>query len=209
MVVFGASGHGRVIVEILQEMGYLDLCVWDDHPKGDMLGYKVVKPDLDFMKEMGEMVIGVGDNLARSRLVRRFSNGYKFISAIHPMATISRSARIGEGTVIMAGAVVNAESVIGKHCIVNTAASIDHECRLGDFVHVSPNATLCGQVIVGKGTHVGAGSVVIQNVTIGRWCQIGAGAVILRDVPDGSTVVGNPGRIVRQGEMPGEEMSQS
>ena len=80
---------------------------------------------------------------------------------------------------------------------MNTGASVDHECVLGDYVHIAPNATLCGQVKVGEGTMIGVGVSVVQCVTIGKWCKIGAGAVVLSDVPDGATVVGVPGRIIK------------
>lgn len=198
MVIFGASGHGKVILEMLQLRGASDLVIWDDHPKGTIMGYEVVRPgDLPETKT-AEMVIAVGDNAARKALAQRFSKEFSYVKIVHPGATTSQTARLGKGTVVMAGVAINPESIIGEHCIINTSATIDHECKLGDFVHVSPNATLCGQVKVGEGTHVGAGAVVIQNVTIGKWCRIGAGAVILRDVPDHCTVVGNPGRIIKR-----------
>ncbi|WP_449398442.1 hypothetical protein [Chryseobacterium wanjuense] len=97
----------------------------------------------------------------------------------------------------MPGVTINAIVKVGRHCIVNTNASIDHDCILEDFVHISPNVALGGNVYVGEGTHVGIGVNVIQGITIGKWCTIGAGAVIISDVPDGCTVVGNPGRIIK------------
>ena len=67
-------------------------------------------------------------------------------------------------------------------------------------MHISPNATLSGNVVVGTGTHIGSGAVSIQGIRIGKWCTIGAGTVVIRDVPDFSTVVGNPGRIIKRKE---------
>lgn len=197
IIVFGASGHGKVIMEILQSMGHRELAVWDDQPAGFVLGYEVVKPDQKDTARL-PLLIAVGDNAARKKLVSRFSDIHPFSRAIHPSVITSPSAEIGEGTVVMAGVVMNAEVKIGRHVIVNTSASIDHECLLGDFVHVSPNATLCGRVEIGEGTHVGAGSVIVQNIKVGKWCRIGAGAVVIQDVPDYCTVVGNPGRVIKQ-----------
>ena len=74
-----------------------------------------------------------------------------------------------------------------------------HDCKLDSFVHISPNAAICGGVKIGEGTQVGAGAVIIPNLNIGKWCKIGAGAVVVRNVPDGATVVGNPGRMVKIG----------
>jgi acetyltransferase EpsM len=87
--------------------------------------------------------------------------------------------------------------MIGKHCIINTNSSVDHDCIIEDFVHLSPNVALAGAVLVGEGTHIGIGACIIQGIKIGKWCTIGAGSVIIRDIPDGSTVVGNPGRIIK------------
>ena len=89
-----------------------------------------------------------------------------YLTAIHPKSIVSNYAKIGEGSVVMAGAIINSDSVIGKHCIINTGAVIEHDCILEDFVHVSPNASLAGSVLVGEGTHIGIGAIVIQDVKI-------------------------------------------
>ena len=119
-----------------------------------------------------------------------------YTKAIHPSAIIDKTVTIDEGSVVMAGSILNIGSRVGKHCIINTAASIDHDCEIADFAHISPNATLCGNVSVDEGAQIGAGAVINPNITIGKWSIVGAGAVIIKDVPDGATVVGNPGRII-------------
>jgi acetyltransferase EpsM len=98
----------------------------------------------------------------------------------------------------MPGVTVNSSTTIGAHCILNTNSSIDHDCILDNYVHISPNATLCGGISIGEGTHIGAGAVVIPGIKIGKWCTIGAGSVIINNIPDYSTVVGNPGKIIKQ-----------
>lgn len=198
MIVFGASGHGKVVVEILESLGLNCLKIWDDAPSTDLMWqYEIVKPDYSELPEDNLMVIAIGDNRTRQKIAKRNENYFKFLSAVHPNATISNRAAIGPGTVVMAGVIINSDAIIGEHCIINSAAIIEHDCNIGDFVHLSPNATLCGNVSVGEGTHVGAGTIIIPGVTIGKWCTIGAGAVILKDVPDNATVVGNPGRIIK------------
>lgn len=200
MIVYGASGHGKVIIEILESIATPSIQVWDDADKPPMWEYPVLKP-IAGQPITDKMVISIGVNATRQKVAERFKDFVRFGTAIHATACISKRATVGEGTVIMANATVNADTRIGKHCIVNTSASIDHDCVLGDFVHISPNATLSGDVQVGEGTHIGSGASAIQGIRIGKWCTIGAGAVIIRDIPDYATAVGNPARIIKFKEL--------
>lgn len=197
MIVYGASGHGKVIIEILESNGITDIEVWDDADKPAMWQYEVRKPFSSGNGGVNEAVISIGVNAIRKKVAEKLEGKVTFVSAIHADTRISKRATVGEGTVIMAGATINADTEIGKHCIVNTSASIDHDCKLGDYVHVSPNATLSGDVHIGEGTHFGSGAVAIQGIRIGKWCTIGAGAVIIKDIPDYATAVGNPARVIK------------
>jgi len=194
--IYGASGHSKVIIDIIENTGgTIDSLFDDDKTKTALLGYYVTN-DVDiFQKQFVQWLIGIGNNFIRKKIVDLFS--LSFGTAIDKSAQISKRASIGQGSVIMPGVTVNSSSIIGRHCIVNTNSSVDHDCVLENYVHVSPNATLCGGVFVGEGTHVGAGAVVVPGINIGKWCTIGAGAVIIKDVPHYSTVVGNPGRIIK------------
>ena len=194
--LFGASGHGLVIQDILEDMGQKVDRYIDDSPLGDTHGQLPVQlsKELDLSDE-DQMIISIGVNKNRKRVAARYNTVYA--TAIHPKSVVARSAQIGVGSVVMAGAVVNTNTIVGQHAIINTSACIDHECRIGDFVHVAPNATLCGGVQIGEGSYIGAGSVIIQGTKIGTWCTIGAGAVVLNNVEDGAVVVGNPARQLR------------
>jgi len=197
MIIYGASGHGKVIADILKKNEVSEIVFWDDDINAKVNGYKVDKP-LSINKE-GKVIIAVGNNLVRKKIVD--TNNFSCATAIHPNAIIAENVSIQEGTVVMAGAIVNPSSNIGKHCILNTSCSIDHDCQIEDFVHVSPNATLTGDVQVGEGAHIGAGAVVIQGIRIGKWATIGVGAVVIRDVPDYAVVVGNPAKIIKYNDL--------
>lgn len=194
MYLYGASGHGEVISEIAEVNSVkVDAFIDIDKNKKHFFGYPVINtmPDGSF-----KLLISIGNNQTRKKIAEQYPDCH-YISMFHPKSVISKSAEIGIGTVVMAGVTINANVLIKKHCIINTNASVDHDCELDDFVHISPNVALAGRVKVGEGTHIGIGASVIQDIKIGKWCTIGAGAVIIRDVPDGATVVGNPGRIIR------------
>ncbi len=200
MYLFGASGHGKVIKEILEAQGLCVDAFIDDNPNVNEICSLPVFHDA---KGLSPLIVSIGANRVRKIVVEKLesyanasASALEFATAIHPTAVVSPSAKIGEGTVIMAGAIINADAVIGKHCIINTGASVDHECVIGDYCHIAPHATLCGQVHVGEGTIVGVGACAIPCVKIGNWCTIGAGAAIVNHIPDGVTAVGVPARVV-------------
>lgn len=196
MLLFGAGGHCKVILDILFSEGRDVDYVVDDHPASDrILGVPVQKNNLDESCSK-TAIISIGNNEIRRKITRRYPL-LDYRNATHPTAIVSRFAQIGIGTVVMAGAIVNPHAEIGEHCIINTSAVVEHDCSLGDFVHISPNAALAGNVQIGPGTHVGVGAVIIPGIKVGQWCVIGAGAVLIKDVPDFSVVVGNPGKIIK------------
>lgn len=197
MILFGASGHAKVIIDILEQSGEtLDYLV-DANPEiVSLLGYKVHHQDSVPYLDDNPVIISIGSNAIRKKIAQSLPDS--FGKAIHPSAVIDQRTSIDKGTVVMANTTINSSTSIGAHCIINTRASIDHDCKIGNFVHISPGATLCGSVNVGEGTHIGAGATVLPNLNIGKWVTIGGGTVVINNVPDGATVVGNPGRIIKR-----------
>lgn len=193
MYLYGASGHAKVIMEILKANGVEIEGLVDDNPDIiELLGYPVYHQRTD----LSPMIVSIGNNAIRKHIVEKLS--VEFGQAIHPTAIVSYTAIIGEGTVVMQGAIVQACTRIGKHCIINTGASVDHECIVEDFVHISPHATLCGNVHVGEGSWIAAGTVVLPGVKIGKWSVIGAGSVVSKDIPDGVLAVGNRCKVIKK-----------
>jgi sugar O-acyltransferase (sialic acid O-acetyltransferase NeuD family) len=196
--LYGASGHAKVICEILESQHCIPQGLIDDDPLvTSLLDYPVYNTlQQAAVAADDHIIISIGNNRIRKAVAEKL-NGAQFISAIHPSAVISPRAVVGEGTVVMPNVSVNVHSNIGRHVILNTNCSVDHDCVIEDFVHISPNAGLAGNVKVGEGAQVGIGACVMQNITIGKWSTVGAGAVIIRDVPDYAVVVGNPGRVIK------------
>lgn len=192
MYLYGASGHAKVIIDILTASCVQIDALVDDNMEIDALsGY----PVLHEYRGLSPFIVSIGDNSVRKKIVEKLNSD--FATAVHPSAIISPSATIGEGSVVMQGAIVQACATIGKHCIVNTGASVDHECNIGDFAHISPHSTLCGNVTVGEGTWIGAGTIIIPGIKIGKWSIIGAGSVVTRDIPDGVLAVGNRCKVIK------------
>lgn len=194
--IIGASGHAKVILDLLLDRGCLVTAIIDSDPaKQTLLGHAVLTTidDFDYSKRL--WLIGIGNNRVRKQLAETLPA--KFASVHSPHSHISRFASIGTGTVAMAGATINAHAVVGNHCIINTNASVDHDCTLHDYVHVSPNSAIAGHVCVGESSHIGIGASVIQGVKLGANVTVGAGSVVLEDIPDNATAVGVPAKVIK------------
>jgi acetyltransferase EpsM len=193
--IYGASGHGKVIFDILNIQQVFEVEFVDDNRNGKLFSCPIRKLGDLRHKADDSWIIGIGDNKIRKQISQSLNVIYT--SAIHPSATVSDYAKLGLGVVIMAGAIINASATIGSHVIVNTNCSIDHDSFIEDFVHIAPGAAICGNVHVGEGTLIGTGAAVIPGVVIGKNCVIGAGSVVINNIPDYSTVVGVPGGILK------------
>ena len=132
---------------------------------------------LDKAFEAEGIIIAVGNNRDRKKEAEA-RRGAHFTYLIHPSATVASSALIGMGTVIMAGAVVQAQAQIGEHVIVNTNATCDHDSIIHDFAHISPGANICGSVEIGEGAWVGANATVIQGRKVPPWTVVPAGSTV-------------------------------
>lgn len=193
MYLYGASGHAKVIMDILEANQIKIEGLIDDNPEvNELLGYPVFHQRND----LSPLIISIGNNGIRKKIAENISA--EFGTAIHPSAIVSPKATVDVGSVVMQGAIIQSCVKIGKHCIINTGASVDHECIIGDYVHISPHATLCGNVQIGEGSWIGAGTVILPGVKIGKWSVIGAGSVVTKDFPDCIVAVGNKCRIIKE-----------
>jgi sugar O-acyltransferase, sialic acid O-acetyltransferase neuD family len=192
MYLYGASGHAKVIIDILKaNHESVEALFDDDESLTHLLDYPVLCPS----EVRGPLIISIGNNRIRSNIANMLS--VEFGRAIHPLSIVSQVAKINVGSVVMPGAIIQSCVSIGKHCIINTGASVDHDCTIGDFVHIAPHSTLCGNVSVGEGTFIGAGCTIAPGVKIGSWSVIGAGSVVTKDIPDHVLAVGNRCKIIK------------
>jgi sugar O-acyltransferase (sialic acid O-acetyltransferase NeuD family) len=213
LLIWGAGGHGRVVADLARLKGYKVVGYIDINPHRvgtvvdkDDTRVLLSEKDLEFFLMRGEplpggaslVALGIGDNEIRLRCLSRLG-GRCAPALVHPKAVVASTVSVGPGTVIMAGAVVNDQASLGRGAIVNSGAIVEHDCVLHDGVHISPGAVLAGGVMVETLAWIGAGATVLPQVKIGPGAIVGAGAVVLRDVASGTTVVGNPARIIRTG----------
>jgi UDP-N-acetylbacillosamine N-acetyltransferase len=205
LVVWGASGHARVVADIIRLskeydiVGFLD----DVNPERcgtEFCGARVLggREKVDELRRQGvqHVVFGVGDNRARLTLGSLVqAGGLCLATAIHPRATIAADVAIGRGTVVAAGAVINPGARIGESVIINTCASVDHEGLVDDGAHVGPGVRLGGKVVVERGAWIGIGATVRDEVVIGAHSIVGAGAVVVANVPARVVAYGVPATV--------------
>lgn len=209
IVIFGASGHGNVVLDCIEKeenytvIGFVDSYI----KKGEVVnGYTVLgsTSDLPLLIEKFNIVggiVAIGDNWTRKSVVNRIVEicpNFTFISAIHPNAYLGRNTFVGKGSVVMPGAVVNSNSRIGNFCIINTNASIDHDGVMEDFSSLAPRVCVGGNFSLGKYSAVCIGTSIIENIKVAEHSVIGAGALVMNDVKNNLVVFGSPSKVIRK-----------
>jgi sugar O-acyltransferase (sialic acid O-acetyltransferase NeuD family) len=200
LYLIGAGGHGKVVLDALlsSDAPAHDVRVRDEAQQLQgrrLLDYPIEAPAI--VAEMSSQLfhLAIGSGQARRRLFATLLDmGARPLSIAHAAASVSRFARIGDGSFMAAQSVVAASASLGHSVIINHGAIVDHDCVVGDFSHIAPNATLGGGVSVGSGVLVGAGAKILPGISIGDDAVIGAGAVVIANVSGGETWVGVPAR---------------
>jgi sugar O-acyltransferase (sialic acid O-acetyltransferase NeuD family) len=202
VIVIGAGGHAKVLLEALRLLGAPVLgCVSlhaEDHGRL-VSGVEVLGAD-ERVEALSPgdvaLVNGVGmvsvESRRRAIFERWREKGYSFASVIHPSAVVAGDARLGEGVQVMAGAIVQPGTEVGENSIINSAACLEHDCTVGSHVHVACGAVIAGAVVIGDDAFIGAGATLINNLAVGKGCLVSAGAVVIREVPAGLRVRGVP-----------------
>ncbi len=196
LAIIGAGGHGKVLKEIAQLNGFLNIFFFDD--------YKVVDND-NFFGNTNKLIenhneyefffVAIGNNLKRKEKIQLLlQKKLNVINLIHPSAVISESAKLQKGIAIMANATINANTKINLGSIINTSAIIDHDCEIGSYVHICPGVKLAGNVKVGDLTWIGIGSTVIENIIIENEVTVGAGGVVINNLKRKLKVKGIPAK---------------
>jgi sugar O-acyltransferase (sialic acid O-acetyltransferase NeuD family) len=205
IVIFGAGGYAKSVADAAESTGlYIVKAFFDRAPSTGqtLLGRPVISEDEYFASDdfPSAGMPGLGDNFQRLRLadiIRSKRPAFEFPIIVHANATLAPSAQLGEGCVLLSGAVVGPDAVVGRHGSFWSNSVVEHDDRLGDGVTLAPAAALGGTVSIGDRTFIGMGAIVIHGRTVGTDCVIGAGAIVTRDIADLKIAVGHPARAIK------------
>jgi len=195
--ILGAGGHAKVVVALAQALGIRIAGIYAND-KGVPLLEDVPTLPLSRVPDLPSThgVIAIGSNAARQRIAASFQQ-LTWARLIHPTAWISPDVKVGAGTVVMAGVIIQPGTQLGTHVIVNTSSSVDHDCKLNDFVHVAPGCHLAGNVSLADGVFAGISSAFIPGTQVGAWSVVGAGSVVTRSLAANTTSVGVPAKVIK------------
>jgi len=208
LIIIGAGAHAHSVIDVVESRADYRVRGFVDSVQpigGSVFGYEVLGRESDLSNILAasesELFVAVGDNFQRhlicQTIVKQVPEAI-FATLIHSMAYLSERARLGDGTILMAGAVVNAGCDIGNGVIINTNSSIDHDGTIHDFASLAPGVSLGGGVLIGERSSIGLGARFIHKVRVGNDVCVGAGSLILRSVNKDSVVIfGVPAKIVR------------
>ena len=191
ILLVGAGGHAIACIDVIEQEGNYTVkgLTGLSHEIGSrILDYPVlgIDEDLpDLLKDCRNVLIAIGQIETPDLRMHLFdllqNNNCALPTIISPLAYVSPHAKLGTGTIVMHGGIVNAGAEVGKNCIINSQSLIEHDVVIEDHCHVSTAAIINGGVRIGKGTFIGSNSSVRQCVSIGERCIIGMGQEVLVD----------------------------
>ena len=202
VIIFGATGLGKVALEVFNSRGIMAYCFLDDdeslhqqeinnvvvmgHTKDD--GY------LKFIGKKCQAFVAIEDMAQRKKIVSMLQDRRKTMpmNAIHDACHVSETAFLGYGNFINVGAVINPYAKVPNHCIIHAQAVLDYEAELGDYVQIGAGAIVSARAKIGEGAVIGAGAVIASGIQVGKNAQVAPGAVVLQNVKAKELVFGNP-----------------
>ena len=210
IAIIGAGGFGREIKMLINQInsqkniydliGFFDDNIniktkIDDYPVlGNISDINSIDFDLN-------IVIAIGNPQIKKEIIHKIKNEkIQYPNLIHPNASLGdiKFNVLGKGCIITNGVTMTTNIKIGDFVTLNLGCTVGHDVIIGDYSSFMPFVNISGEVIIKDSVYVGTNATIINQIQIGKWATIGAGAVIIRDVPDGATVVGNPGRVIKK-----------
>ncbi|MBO3743295.1 acetyltransferase [Actinoplanes flavus] len=212
LVIVGAGGFARETAAAAT--GWRVLGFVDDDPAlhgTQRSGLPILGPVDSVLGMDAAVVVCVGNPrayTARRRIVERLAlPPRRYATVVHPSVSIGAGSTVGEGTVLLAGAVLTADVTVGAHVAVMPQAVLTHDDLVAPYVTIASGVRLGGGVVLSEGAYVGAGALLREGVTVGAWSLVGMGSVVLGDVPPAEVWAGSPARFLRKSSVPERQSS--
>ena len=200
LIVIGAGGHSRSCIDTIEQEGKYEiggLVGLSQEVGSSQFGYQVVATDSELdelAKQFQYALVALGQlhspELRISLYERAIAAGFILPSIIAPSAYVSPHAKVGAGTIVMQGAILNAGVVVGNNCIINTRALLEHDSQVSDHCHISTGAILNGDTSIGKGSFIGSGSIIKEGVSVGAGSLVGMGLALRHNLDEKSKYLG-------------------
>jgi sugar O-acyltransferase (sialic acid O-acetyltransferase NeuD family) len=200
LVLIGAGGHARSCIDVIEQEGKYEIAglVGLSQKVGSkQFGYEVLTTDSglgELAKRFPFALVVLGQIHSPDLRIRLYEEsiaaGFKLPSIIAPSAYVSPHAKIGAGTIVMQGAILNTGVVVGDNCIINSRALLEHDSRVSDHCHVSTGATINGDTFIGTGSFIGSGAVIKEGVSVGVGSVVGMGVALRHNLAAGSKYLG-------------------
>ena len=207
IILIGGGGHCKACIDVIEEdnryviMGIID---FPEKIGQSILGYPIIDCDENLekiTKEFNNFFITVGFIKSSKRRVELYNQirsfGGSFPSIYSPKSHISKYAEVGEGTIVMHGAIINADAKVGNNCIINNQALIEHDVIVSDNTHISTGARINGECCIGENCFIGSGTIINHCVNVNSDIIIGSGSVVRKDIIVSGIYVGNPLRKIK------------
>jgi len=209
--IFGASGFGREVLPVARqqleqtETQDWDLMFVDDHPPAPQInGHKVLSYAdwLALPANSRHISLAIANSQIREKLATRcVSDGIHFFSIRATNSLVMDDVQLGTGTILCPFVTLTSNIRIGQQFHANIYSYVTHDCVIGDFVTFAPGVHCNGNVHIEDHAYIGTGAILRQGKTgeplvIGRGAVVGMGAVVTKNVAPGTTVIGNPARVM-------------
>lgn len=209
IVIVGASGHGGMLLDCIEKEGRYNVLGFVDSfkEKGtkmngyEILGNEMALPQLIDKFNIQGVILAIGNNWTRKNVAKKIKGivpDLDFVSTIHPSAIVGKGVKIGKGSAVLPGAIINANATIGAFCILNTNSSLGHDGMMDDFSSMASGVCTGGDLVLGRFSAISLGAKIIEKITIGEHSIIGAGSLVVKNVGNHSVVYGSPASFVRR-----------
>tara|TARA_B100001063_G_C16707076_1_gene525872 strand:- start:461 stop:1066 length:606 start_codon:yes stop_codon:yes gene_type:complete len=196
IILIGAGGHCNSCIDVIElEKKYKVVGLVDKKINTYNQKYKILGNDKNlkiYLSKTNFAHITLGQIKNLNRRGELFNNlkkiGYKFPSIVSPLAYVSPQAKIGEGTIVMHGAIVNRGAIVGNNTIINTKALVEHDAIVGNNCHLATGSTLNGGALIGNNSFIGSHTVLQQNIKVGNNCFVNANLFINKNLKNNSKI---------------------